>query len=159
VVASVSNIEGKMVLETCFESDNDAFLFFVESGEEGFFNLSVSNETVKYKGFDYRVFQAEKITRLLINLETKDSILNNQRFAYGRSINDASPMPQYYEPYNIWETSGQKEEILQKEDAITQLRVLMGYLDQVSAGEIDITPQELADMEQTVTRIKVYFNL
>lgn len=81
--------DGKMALVTSFELDRDLNLRFIQSGD-GYFDLDVRDGTVLYGAVPYRVLAPERLTRLLINLESRNDVQEFNRYAPGREVHDPS---------------------------------------------------------------------
>ena len=84
------NAAGKMVLEVCFDPENPgAMLCFTESGPEGYFDLETDNGTIQYGDMRYQVqVGADKLTRLLIDIENTIGPGTHPRYLAGRDIGD-----------------------------------------------------------------------
>jgi cell division protein FtsN len=88
IIEVETNPEGKLTLIACFGSDTKLGLRFVQTGDEGCFDLETRNGTTSYNGKDYRVLHAEKLTRLLISIDGKNTIRDERRTAPGRNLDD-----------------------------------------------------------------------
>lgn len=90
VVNIREDINGKIVLEVCFEpGDSDTWLSFTESGSEGYFDLEADEGVTLYGGMRYLVQTgADKMTRLLINIENTIRPTTPPRVLPGRDIED-----------------------------------------------------------------------
>jgi hypothetical protein len=87
VVRVGTNNEGKMVLDACFEADSDASLRFIQS-REGYFDLEIHEGTVRYDDMSYRILPAEMMTRLMINLESRNDVQDFNRYVTGREVEE-----------------------------------------------------------------------
>ena len=79
---------GKMTLDASFEPDSQLTLRFTQN-RDGYFDLDTQNGTLMYGGTEYQVL-ADRMTRLLINMENKSDVQDYNRYAPGRSVEDSA---------------------------------------------------------------------
>jgi cell division septation protein DedD len=92
IVDVSSDDEGRLVLAACFGRNPNESLRFIQSGEDRF-DLETTDGTTLFGGTRYRVLYAEKLTKLLINLETGGRIRDSRRTEPGRTLDDAIQTP------------------------------------------------------------------
>jgi hypothetical protein len=148
--------EGKMFLEVCFEPDRDDLkLRFVQSEEDGYFNLEHDNGILEYGNSLYQVLQSEKTPRLLINVETRVAAGGAPRVALGRTVEGGKPSDSRI--LYKWESpisAGNARAGGEGDEDLNLLHSLQERLNQYLDGEIVMTAEELADIEQTIAELE-----
>jgi hypothetical protein len=96
VVAVETNAAGKLTLIVCFGPDTTLSLRFVQTGDDGYFDLeTIRDEIVLYGSEEYHVLSNEKLirTRLLISMDGKNTIKDERHTAPGRNPGDEKNVP------------------------------------------------------------------
>jgi hypothetical protein len=77
-----------MTMDASFEPDNQLTLRFTQN-RDGYFDLDTQNGAIMYGGTEYQVL-ADRMTRLLINMENKSDVQDYNRYAPGRAVGDSA---------------------------------------------------------------------
>jgi hypothetical protein len=80
-----------MSLDVCFEQSREQTVRFVLT-ERGFFEMDIYDGTALYNHVPYRVLAAER-PRLLVKLENRGSVVEEKRYAPGRSVGNRDSEP------------------------------------------------------------------
>jgi hypothetical protein len=171
IIRISKNAEGKWYLNVCFDPDrDDLYLRFVE-GDEGYFYLEKDNNrrimNGPYQQYLLAPSQSPELPpHLLIRMRSETRSGEAAMTVRGRVLKDKQPssirpinMPGNSPAAGTAGTAGSVQGTRQSNENLNMLLSLQERLDQYLAGDIEMSAEELADMEQTIADLEAQLEL